>query len=174
MSKEASDEVMRAKNKGLLVFAETLASTLGTDGTKLWDKDWDVASRYIMSPCLSPDATTKTHIMKGIGSGIINTVGSDNCTFCTQQRRMGRQRFDKIPNGVNGLEDRLSIVWTKGVKAGLITENQFVDAVSANSARLFNMYPKKGAIRVGADADIVIWDPEYKHTISAKTHHHNI
>jgi len=60
------------------------------------------------------------------------------------------------------------------VKAGLITENQFVDAVSANSARLFNMYPKKGAIRVGADADIVIWDPEHKHTISAKTHHHNI
>jgi len=90
MSKEASDEVMRAKNKGLLVYAETLASTLGTDGTKLWDKDWDVASRYIMSPCLSPDVTTKTHIMKGIGSGIINTVGSDNCTFCTQQRRMGR------------------------------------------------------------------------------------
>lgn len=121
MSKEASDEVMRARNKGLLVYSETLASTLGTDGTKLFDKNWDVAARYVMSPCLSPDPTTKTHMMKYIQSGIIDVVGTDNCTFCTEQKRMGKDQFNKIPNGVNGLEDRLSVVWTKGVQAGLIT-----------------------------------------------------
>lgn len=121
MSKEASEEVMRARNKGLLVYGETLASTLGTDGTKLFDKNWDVAARYVMSPCLSPDPTTKTHMMKFIQSGIIDVVGTDNCTFCTDQKRMGKDQFNKIPNGVNGLEDRLSVVWTKGVQAGLLS-----------------------------------------------------
>jgi dihydropyrimidinase len=121
MSKEASEEVVRARNKGLLVYSETLAATLGTDGTKLWDKDWDVAARYVMSPCLSPDPNTKTQIMKYIQSGMIDVVGTDNCTFCTDQKRMGLGQFNKIPNGVNGLEDRLSVVWTKGVKAGLLS-----------------------------------------------------
>lgn len=116
MSKEAAEEVMRAKNRGLLVYGETLAATLGTDGTKLWDKDWDVAARYVMSPCLNPDPKTKTQIMKYLNSGVIDVVGTDNCTFCTEQKRLGLNSFNKIPNGVNGLEDRLSIVWTKGVK----------------------------------------------------------
>lgn len=127
-----------------------------------------------MSPCLSPDPHTKTHVMKAINTGVINTVGSDNCTFCSKQKRMGIDRFDKIPNGVNGLEDRLSIVWTNGVKSGLISENQFVDAVSTNSAKIFGLYPRKGAIRVGSDADLVIWDPDFTKTISAENHHHNI
>lgn len=165
---------MRARNKGLLVYSQTLASTVGTDGTKLWDKDWDVAARYVMSPCLSPDPTTKTHIMKYIQSGIIDVVGTDNCTFCTDQKKMGKDQFNKIPNGVNGLEDRLSVVWTKGVKSGLLSENQFVDATSTKAAKIFNMYPRKGAVRTGADADIVIWDPNYKHTISYKTHHQKV
>jgi dihydropyrimidinase len=94
---------MRARNKGLLVYSETLASTVGSDGTKLFDKNWDIAARYVMSPCLSPDPTTKTHIMKSIQSGIIDVVGTDNCTFCTDQKRMGKDQFNKIPNGVNGL-----------------------------------------------------------------------
>lgn len=87
---------------------------------------------------------------------------------------MGKDQFNKIPNGVNGLEDRLSLVWTKGVKSGLLSENQFVDATSTKAAKIFNMYPRKGAIRAGADADIVIWDPNYKHTISHKTHHQKV
>lgn len=127
-----------------------------------------------MSPCLSPDPTTKTQIMKFIQSGVIDVVGTDNCTFCTEQKRMGKDQFNKIPNGVNGLEDRLSVVWTKGVKAGLLSQNQFVDAVSTQAAKIFNLYPRKGAVRVGADADIVIWDPKHKHTISCKTHHQKV
>lgn len=82
---------MRAKSKGLLVYAETLAAALGSDGTKLWDKDWDVAARYVNSPCLSPDPKTKTQIMKYINNGVIDVVGTDNCTFCTAQRRMGKE-----------------------------------------------------------------------------------
>lgn len=174
MSRDSAEEVMRAKNKGLLVYGETLASTLGTDGTKLWDPDWDVASRYVMSPCLSPDPTTKTQIMKYLNSGVIDVVGTDNCTFCTEQKQLGKAQFNKIPNGVNGVEDRLSVVWTKGVKTGLLSENQFVEAVSTKAAKIFNMYPRKGVIRPGADADIVIWDPEHKHTISHKTHQQKV
>lgn len=165
---------MRAKSKGLLVYAETLAAALGSDGTKLWDKDWDVAARYVNSPCLSPDPKTKTQIMKYINNGVIDVVGTDNCTFCTAQRRMGKDRFDKIPNGINGLEDRLAVVWTKGVTQGLLSENQFVQATSTRAAQIFNMYPNKGVIREGSDGDVVVWDPNFSKVISAATHHHNL
>lgn len=174
MSKESSEEMMRAKNKGNFVYAETLAATIGTDGTKMWDKDWDVACRYVNSPTLSPDPKTKVQIMKYLNSGVIDVVATDNCTFCQNQKRLGRERFDKIPNGLNGLEDRLTIVWTKGVKEGMISENQFVELTSTKAAQIFNMYPNKGVIREGADADVVIWDPDFKKVISAATHHHNI
>ncbi len=79
-----------------------------------------------MSPSLNPDPTVKTQIMKYLNSGVIDVVGTDNCTFCTDQKQLGANDFTKIPNGVNGLEDRLSMVWTKGVRAGLLSENQFV------------------------------------------------
>lgn len=75
---------------------------------------------------------------------------------------------------MNGLEDRLSLVWTKGVRAGLLTENQFVEKTSSKAAQIFNMYPRKGIIRVGADADVVVWDPNYKKIISAANHHHKV
>lgn len=94
---------MRAKNRGQIVFGETLAATVGTDGRKLFDKDWDVASRYVMSPCLNPDPTVKVQIMKYLNSGVIDVVGTDNCTFCTDQKQLGKDNFAKIPNGVNGL-----------------------------------------------------------------------
>ena len=125
-----------------------------------------------MSPCLSPDPKTKTQIMKYLNSGVIDVVSTDNCTFCTEQKQLGRDGFNKIPNGVNGVEDRLAVMWTKGVRSGLISENQFVEKTSTNAAQIFNMYPNKGVIREGADADVVIWDPNFKRVISAKTHYH--
>lgn len=127
-----------------------------------------------MSPSLNPDPKVKTQIMKYLNSGVIDVVGTDNCTFCTETRRNGKDNFTKIPNGVNGLEDRLSLVWTKGVKAGLLSENQFVEKTSSRAAQIFNMYPKKGIIRVGADADVVVWDPNHKKTITAANHHHKV
>ena len=127
-----------------------------------------------MSPSLNPDPTVKTQIMKYLNSGVIDVVGTDNCTFCTDQKRMGKDNFTKIPNGVNGLEDRLSMVWTKGVRTGLLSENQFVQRTSSQAAQIFNMYPKKGLIRAGSDADLVVWDPNHKRTISSSNHNHKV
>lgn len=174
MSKSSSDEVLRAKLRGNLVYSETLAASLGISGEGLWNKDWNIASRYVMSPPISPDPTTKTHLMKMVHSHVIDVVGTDNCTFCTEQKQLGKDDFRKIPNGVNGVEDRLAVVWTKGVRTGLLSENDFVRATSTEAAKLFNMYPNKGVIRRGADADVVVWNPEASKVISKDNHHQNI
>jgi dihydropyrimidinase len=85
---------------------------------------------------------------------------------------MGKESFDGIPNGCNGIEDRLSVVWNNGVEKGILTPSDFVRVTSAQTAKIFNMYPRKGVIMQGADADIVVWDPEATKIISSKTHHH--
>jgi dihydropyrimidinase len=171
MSKDAADEVIRARNKGNILFAETLAASLGIDGKGLWNKNWDTASGFVMSPPINPDPTTKTHLMKLLQSNCLQTVATDNCTFCNQQKKMGREDFTKIPNGVNGIEDRMSIVWTQGVKQGLLSPSDFVRVTSTNPAQIFNLYPKKGIIKEGADADLVIWNGEKERIISKDTHH---
>jgi len=127
-----------------------------------------------MGPPLIPDPTVKVHLMKLLASGDLHTVGTDNCTFNAKQKAMGKDDFTKIPNGVNGIEDRMSVVWEKGVKTGIITPCEFVKVTSSNAARIFNVYPRKGRIDVGSDADIVIWNGDAQRTISAKTHHHAV
>jgi dihydropyrimidinase len=99
-----------------------------------------------------------------------------NCpgTFNPDQKQLGHGDFTRIPNGVNGIEDRLSIVWSNGVAKGVLTPSQFVAVTSANAAKLFGCYPRKGVIEAGADADLVVWDGARKRTISAKTHHHAV
>ena len=106
-----------------------------------------------------------------VSSRSLDCVGSDNCTFSTEQRALGKDDFTKIPSGVNGVEDRMSIVYTKGVKEGIIDECKFVDVTSTKAAQIFNLYPKKGRIAPGSDADVVVWDPNVKRTISKDTHH---
>jgi dihydropyrimidinase len=171
MSKDAAEIVVKSRNKGNVLFGETLAAALGIDGRELWNKDWKIAAGHVMSPPLNPDPTTKTHLMKLLQSNGLQVVGTDNCTFCNSQKAMGKDDFTKIPNGVNGIEDRLSIVWTKGVKEGLLSPSDFVRVTSSTAAQIFNMYPQKGVIQEGADADIVIWNGEKERIISKNDHH---
>ncbi|PBC28077.1 Dihydropyrimidinase [Apis cerana cerana] len=238
-SKSAADVVSSKKSEGVVLFGETLASTVGIDGSEQYGKDIEKARRYVTSPPLRPDSTTPAYLIEHLAHNVIDkptneikdiakwrfiqqfltclslfnltdvkvsfrssaidlcfpkmsisqnfnkssastifyfvrdglqVTGSDNCTFNAEQKALGKDDFSKIPNGVNGVEDRMSVVWEKGVHAGIMDPTRFVAVTSTNAAKIFNLYPRKGVIAVGSDADIVVWDPNRKRTISAQTH----
>jgi dihydropyrimidinase len=105
---------------------------------------------------------------------MLQTTATDHCCFCAPQKRMGHNNFTQIPNGTGGVEDRMHVLWHHGVNSGRLTMNEFVAITSTNAAKIFNIYPRKGSITIGADADIAIWDPEKERTISKDTHHQNV
>ena len=168
---EALDAVAEARRRGQVVLAETCPQYLLLDDS-VYDKPDFEGAAYVMSPPIRPKGHQDA-LWAGLASGLIQTVATDHCPFHqVGQKDMGRDNFTKIPNGAAGIENRLGLLWTYGVLTGRIDANKFVDLFATQPAKIFGLYPRKGAILPGADADIVIFDPTATSTISAKTHHH--
>jgi len=172
-AEESLEAVTRARNEGQRVFGEVLAGHLLIDDSVYKNKDFGVAAAHVMSPPFRPKKSQDA-LWKGLQSGNLQTTATDHCCFCADQKAAGKDDFTKIPNGTGGVENRMEVLWNSGVNTGRLTMNEFVKVTSTNAAQIFNMYPRKGAIAVGSDADIVVWDPKGKKTISAKTHHQNV
>lgn len=171
--KESLDAITRARSGGQRVYGECLAGHLVIDESVYRHEDFEFAAAHVMSPPFR----SKDHqdaLWRGLQGGNLQTTATDHCCFCADQKAMGKEDFSKIPNGTAGIEDRMAVIWDAGVNTGRLTPNEFVAVTSTNTARIFNIYPRKGSIKVGADADLVVWDPEGSRTISAKTHHQNI
>ncbi|WP_295536094.1 dihydropyrimidinase [uncultured Thioclava sp.] len=165
---ESHEAIRRAKMNGKRVWGEPLIQHLTLDESEYFDKDWDHAARRVMSPPFR-NKQHQDSLWAGLQSGTLSCVATDHCAFSTEQKRYGVGDFTKIPNGTGGLEDRMPMLWTYGVGTGRLTPNEFVAVTSTNIAKILNVYPKKGAVLVGADADLVVWDPKASKTISAKT-----
>ena len=167
---QAHEAIRRARQKGMRVYGEPLVQYLVLDDSEYLNKDWDYAARRVMSPPFREKEHQKS-LWAGLQAGSLQVVATDHCAFSTEQKRRGLDNFCLIPNGSHGVEERLAILWTEGVETGRLTPNEFVAATSTNVAKILNIFPKKGAIVEGADADIVVWDPKISKTISQSNHH---
>jgi dihydropyrimidinase len=165
--RESQEAIARARAAGKRVYGEPLIQHLVLDEGEYMHKDWDYAARRVMSPPFR-NRKHQDALWAGLQSGALQVVATDHCSFTTQQKRTGLNDFRMIPNGTGGLEDRMPVLWTAGVNTGRLTKEEFVAGTSANIARILNIFPRKGSVSVGADADIVIWDPVATKTITAK------
>ena len=163
---QAHEAIRRARQKGMRVYGEPLAQFLCLDDSEYLSKDWLHAAQRVMSPPFR----SKEHqdgLWNGLAAGSLQVVATDHAAFNSEQKKMGVEDFRFIPNGTGGLEERLAVLWTHGVETGRLTPEEFVAVTSTNIAKILNIYPKKGALVPGADADVVVWDPKQSKTLSA-------
>ncbi len=167
---EAAEAISRARARGQRVYGEVLAGHLVIDDSVYRHPDFATAAAHVMSPPFRPKGN-QDFLWRGLQAGNLHTTATDHCTFCAAQKAAGKDDFSKIPNGCGGVEERLAVIWDEGVNTGRLTPSEFVAITSANTAKLFNIYPQKGSVSAGADADLVIWDPAGTKTLSVKTQH---
>jgi dihydropyrimidinase len=160
-----------AKARGVKISIESVLPHFLLDKTYA-ERGGLEAMKYIMSPPLREKHNQKV-LWDALKAGEVDTVGTDHCPFDLEQKLLGKDAFTQIPNGIPGIEDRVNLMYTWGVKRGGLDIHRFVDALSTRPAKLFGLHPRKGAVEVGADADLVVYDPAWRGTISAKTHHVN-
>jgi dihydropyrimidinase len=170
---DSHEAIRRARMQGKRVWGEPLIQHLTLDESEYQHPDWDHAARRVMSPPFR-NKSHQDSLWAGLQSGSLSVVATDHCAFTTEQKRFGLGNFAKIPNGTGGLEDRMPMLWTHGVNTGRLTPNEFVAVTSTNIAKILNCYPQKGAVLVGSDADVVVWDPEKTKTIAASTQQSSI
>jgi dihydropyrimidinase len=176
-AQEALEAVVEARDRGIHAFAETCPHYLFLDYTK-YDLPGFESAKYVMTPPLR-DHKCQHALWRGLRFDDLQLVATDHCPFCFKEnplgilksKQFGRDNFNKIPNGAPGVELRLTLLYDGGVRAGKINLNRFVQLTATAPAKMFGLFPRKGTIAVGSDADIVLFDPNQTHTISASTHH---
>jgi dihydropyrimidinase len=167
---DALDEVTRARDNGISAFAETCPQYLFLDYS-VYEQPGFEGAKWVMTPPIR-EKWNQEKLWRGLQFNDLQVISTDHCPFCfKEQKELGRDDFSKIPNGGPGVEHRMSLVFNGGVAQGRISLNRFVELTSTAAAKIFGLFPRKGTIAVGSDADIVIFDPDEEMTISAKTHH---
>jgi dihydropyrimidinase len=162
---------VEAKLRGVRLYVESVLPHFLLDKTYA-ERAGVEGMKHVMSPPLR-DKRNQSALWSALEAGLIDTVGTDHCPFDTEQKLLGAEAFTQIPNGIPGIEDRVNLMYTYGVKRGALNIHRFVDALSTRPAKLFGLFPRKGTIAVGSDADLVVYDTEYRGTVSAATQHTN-
>lgn len=170
-TKNSLKHISEAQRNGQTVIAETCPQYLLLDDSK-YNGNFDQTAAFVLSPPLRKKEDNDA-LWNAISNGTVKTIGTDHCPFTLKQKKTGKNDFRKIPNGAGGVEHRLALLYTYGVLQEKITLNQFVALTSTNAAKIFGMFPAKGIIAEGSDADIIVWNPKKENTISPKTHHQN-
>lgn len=166
----ALEKVVEARDKGQAAFAETCPQYLFASFDDLAREGFEGA-KFVCTPPLRPKEMQED-LWRGLKTNDLQVVSTDHCPFCMKgQKELGRESFAKIPNGMPGIETRMYLLWDGGVRNGRISMNRFVEITSAAPAKIFGLYPRKGSVSVGADADVIVWDPEKEHTLSVDTLH---
>jgi dihydropyrimidinase len=171
-SANALQEVVAARDRGLNVFAETCPQYLFLDLTDL-EKPGFEGSKFVCSPPLRP-SDHQAELWRGLATNDLQVIATDHCPFCWTQKELGRGDFRNIPNGIPGVEHRMELMYQGAVAEGRVSVNRWVDMCSRAPAQMFGLYPRKGTIAPGSDADIVVFNPQSPHVISAESHHMNV